>query len=39
MNGIMDENQLTIVKKSENIEPLFHKMDATIDNCCRDCQK
>ena len=29
----MDENQLTILKKYEIIKPLFHKMDAIIDNC------
>ena len=33
----MDENHLTIVKKSENIKPLFHKIDTRIDNCYRDC--
>ena len=35
----MDENQLTIVKKYENIKPLFQKIDAIIDNCYRDCHK
>ena len=37
MNGIMDENQLTIVGKYETFKPLFHKVDAIIDNCYRDC--
>ena len=33
----MDENQLTIVKKYEIIKPLFHKVDAIVDSCYRDC--
>ena len=28
MNGIMDENHLTIVKIYEIVEPLFHKIGA-----------
>ena len=37
MNGIMNENRLTIVKTSENTKPLVHKTDSLIDNCYRDC--
>ena len=37
MNGIMDENQITIVKTYEIIKPFFHKIDAIIDNSYRDC--
>ena len=37
MNGIMNENQLTIVKEYEIIEPLIHKIDSMIDNCISDC--
>ena len=37
MDGIMDENQLTIVKKCEIIKPLIHRIDSIIDNCYRDC--
>ena len=36
MNGIMDENQLTILKKYELFKSLLHKIDAIIDNCYRD---
>ena len=39
MDCIMNESQLTIVKKYEINKPLFHKMDAIIDNCYRDCHK
>ena len=37
MNGIMNKNQLTIVKEYECIKPLTHKIDSLIDNCYRDC--
>ena len=33
----MDDKKLTIVKESEIIKLLFHKLDAIIDNCYRDC--
>ena len=33
----MNENQLSIVKKYENIKPLIHKIDSIIDNCYRNC--
>ena len=36
MNGIMNENQLTIVKKYQFVKPLIHKTDSIIDNCYRD---
>ena len=38
MNGIMDDNQLTIVRKHQIIKPLIHKIESIIDNCYRDCQ-
>ena len=37
MNGIMDENQLTIVKEYEFDNPLITKIDFLIDNSIRDC--
>ena len=37
MNGIMNGNQLAIVKKYEVIKPLVHKIDSRIDNCYRGC--
>ena len=37
MNGIMNENQLTIVKKFEAIKPLIQKIDFIFDNCYREC--
>ena len=37
MNGIINENQLTIVEKNEIIIPLIHKKDSIFDNCYRDC--
>ena len=37
MNGIMNENQLTIVKKYEFDNPLIQKIDSMIDNSIRDC--
>ena len=37
MNGIMNENQLTIVKEYEFDKPLIQKIDSVIDNCYGDC--
>ena len=37
MNGIMDKNQLTVVKDYDFDKPLIHKLDSMIDNCIRDC--
>ena len=37
MNGVINENQLTIVKKYEFDKPPIHKIDSIIDNCIRDC--
>ena len=37
MNGIMNENQLIIVKENEFNNPLIQKIDSIIDNCIRDC--
>ena len=37
MNGIMNENQLTIVKEYKFNNPLIQKIDSIIDNCIRDC--
>ena len=37
MNGIMNENQLTIVKQYEFNNPHLHKIDSLIDNSIRDC--
>ena len=37
MNGIMNENQLTIVKEYEINNPLIQKIDSLIDNSIRDC--
>ena len=37
MNGILNKNQLTIVKEYEFIKPLIHKIDSIIDNCIKDC--
>ena len=39
MDGIMNENQLTIVKENEFDEPLIQKTDSIVDNCYRDCHK
>ena len=39
MDGIMNENQLTIVKEYEFDKPLIEKIDCVIDNCYRDCHK
>ena len=37
MNGILNENQLSIVKKYEFDKPLFRKIDSINVNCIRDC--
>ena len=39
MDGIMNENQLTIVKEYEFDKLLIQKIDSIIDNCYRDCHK
>ena len=33
MNGLMNENQLTVVKEFEFDEPLIQKIGSLIDNC------
>ena len=37
MDGMMNENQLTIVKEYDFNKPFIHKKDSIIDNCYRDC--
>ena len=37
MDGIMDENQLTVVKEYKLDNPLIQKVDSLIDNSIRDC--
>ena len=37
MDGIMNDNQLTIVKEFEFDNPLIQKTDSLIDNSIRDC--
>ena len=37
MNGIMNKNQLTVVKEDEFDKPLFQKLDSIIDDCYRHC--
>ena len=37
MNGILNENQLTIVKEYENNKPLIHKIDSIFDTCFKGC--
>ena len=37
MNGIRNENQLTVVKEYKFDEPLITKIDSIIDNSIRDC--
>ena len=37
MNGITNENQLTLVKEYEFNNPLITKIDSLIDNSIRDC--
>ena len=39
MNGILNENQLTIVSEYEFDKPLIQKIDSMFDNCIRDCHK
>ena len=39
MNGIMNQNQLTVVKEYEFDNPLIQNVDSIIDNCYRDCYK
>ena len=39
MNGVLNRNQLTVVKEYEFDKPLIHKMDPIVDNCYRDCLK
>ena len=36
MNGILNANQLTIVKNYETNKSLVHKIDSIVDNCIRD---
>ena len=36
MNGIMNENQTTIVKKHEHIKPFIHKMNSINHSCYRN---
>ena len=37
MSGIMNENELTIVKEYEFNNPLIQNIDSIIDNSIRDC--
>ena len=37
MNGIMNKNQLTIVKECDSDKPLIEKIDFEIDICITDC--
>ena len=37
MDGIMNKNQLTIVKEYKFDKPLIQKIDSLIDNSIRDC--
>ena len=39
MNGIMNDNQLTIVKEYEFKNPLIQKIGSLIDNSIRDCHR
>ena len=39
MDGIMNENQLTIVEENEFDKPFIRKTDSMVDNCYRDCHK
>ena len=36
MNGIINENQLTIAKENEYDKPLIHKLNNVTDNVIRD---
>ena len=37
MDGIMNKNQLTIVKEYKLDNPLIQKIDSLVDNSIRDC--
>ena len=37
MNGIINENKLTVVKEYEFENPLIQNIDSIIDKCYRDC--
>ena len=37
MDGIMNKNQLTIVKEYKFDKPLIQQIDSLIDNSIRDC--
>ena len=37
MDGMMNENQLTVVKEYNYVNPLIQKIDSLIDNSIRDC--
>ena len=37
MNGIMNQNQLTIVKEYEYDNPLIQNIDSIVNKCYRDC--
>ena len=37
MDGMMNENQLTIVKEYEFDNPLIQKIVSIMDDCMRDC--
>ena len=39
MNGIMNQNQLTVVKEYEFDNPLIQNIDSIINQCYRDCLK
>ena len=39
MNGIMNQNQLTVVKEYEFDNPLIQNIDSIINKCYRDCHK
>ena len=36
MDGIMDENQVTVAKEYDFKKPLVHKIDSIFDKCYRD---
>ena len=38
MNGVINENQLTLVEEYENDKRLIHKIDSIIDICISDCR-
>ena len=39
MNGIMNQNQLTVVKEYEFDNPIIQNIDSIINKCYRDCHK